>query len=120
MFTVSAQHGYLYTSLQSPKRIRALALLPETIEVIKSKFERSVEAHRTKHCEDLKNLLSKHGIPVNREVVAAYLLGVLRAIAYDSKSFIQGEGLEWGEFEDLVSKLIGRVMKAADDITGKC
>jgi len=79
-----------------------------------------VEAHRTKHCEDLKDLLSKHGIPVNREVVAAYLLGVLRAIAYDSKSFIQGEELEWDEFDDLVNKLIDRVIKASDDIIGKC
>jgi len=97
-----------------------LTLLPETEEVIKSKFERSVEAHRTKHCKDLKNLLSEHGIPVNREVVAAYLLGVLRAVAYNSKSFIQSAGLEWDEFKDLVNKLIDGVMKASDDIIGKC
>jgi len=91
-------------------------MLHETLEVIKSKFIRSVEAHRTRHCKNLKSLFSKHEISVNRETIVAYFLGVLRAIAYDSKSFIQSEGLEWSEFEELVESFIGEAMKIADDI----
>jgi len=64
----------------------------------------------------LKDLLNKHGISANRETLVAYLLGVLRAIAYDSKTFVQSEGLEWDEFEELVDRMINEVMKAADDI----
>jgi len=93
-----------------------LVVLHETLEVVKSKFVRSVEAHRTRHCKNLKSLFSKHGISVNRETIVAYFLGMLRAIAYDSKSFIQGEGLEWSEFEELVESFIDEAVKVVDDI----
>jgi len=93
-----------------------LVLLCETIEVIKHKFRGSLEVHRAKHGSRLKDLLNKYGISTNREAVVAYLLGVLRAIAYDSKTFVQSEGLEWDEFEELVDRVIDEVMKTADDI----
>jgi len=37
-------------------------------------------------------------------------------MAYDSKSFVQSRGLEWSEFEAIVGKMIGEVMRAAEDI----
>jgi len=97
-----------------------LDLWPETIAVIESKFRRSLKAHEEDHGKDLKDLFKRLGIPVNDGTIVAYLLGVLRAIAYDSKVFVQSEGLRWKEeFEKIADAMIGDIMRTARSIASK-
>jgi len=37
----------------------------------------------------------------------------LRAIAFDSKTFIEISGLEWSEFKDIAKKTINRILDSA-------
>jgi len=88
----------------------------ETEEVIKKKFERSLKAHR--RCkEDLKNLFNDFEIPFNQNTAVAYFLGILRAIAYDSKAFIEGRGLKWVEFSDTAGRTKDEILRFAKTLT---
>jgi len=90
-------------------------LRPETMAVIELKFERSLEAHK-KHRDELKELFDKLGIPFKSDAVVAYFLGVLRAISYDSKGFVEGGGLEWEEFKEIANVMIGKILSTAEKI----
>lgn len=90
----------------------------ETEEVIKKKFERSLKAHRRRRRkEDLKNLFNDFEIPFNQNTAVAYFLGILRAIAYDSKAFIEGRGLKWVEFSDTAGRIKDEILRFAKTLT---
>lgn len=88
----------------------------ETEAVINKKFRKSLEAHKKKHKEDLKNLFNVFGISFNRDTLVAYFLGVLRAISFDSKAFIEIGGLKWDELMTIAEKKRDEILATARDI----
>ncbi len=93
-----------------------MSLQPKTIDVIELKFNWSLKAHKKDHKSDLKELFNRYGIPFNTNTVTAYLIGVLRAISYDSKIFVQSVTLRWKEFEKIVDISINKIFEVANDI----
>ncbi len=89
---------------------------PETENIIKEKFRRSLSAHKDRHKENLKNLFEIFEISFNLDTLIAYFMGVLRAISFDSVAFIEAKGLKWSELEKLEKELKDEIINVAKEI----
>ena len=92
----------------------------EAEAVINKKFRKSLRAHKERHKKDLKALFSMFGIPFNSDTLTAYFLGVLRAISFDSKAFIEARGLEWDELMNIAKKRRDEILVTVNDIEKDC
>jgi len=92
----------------------------ETKAVINKKFKKALEAHKKRHKEDLKDLFNVFGITFNRDTLIAYFLGILRAISFDSKAFIESRGLEWDELVTIAKEKKDKILSTARDIEKDC
>ena len=88
----------------------------ETEAVINKKFRKALVAHKNRHREDLKNLFNAFGISFNRDTLVSYFLGVLRAISFDSKAFIEIRGLEWNELMRIAKEKRDEILATVRDI----
>jgi len=88
----------------------------ETEAVINKKFRKSLRAHKERHKVDLKDLFSVFGISFNQDTLIAYFLGVLRAISFDSKAFIEIKGLRWDELMTIAKEKKDEILKTVEGI----
>ncbi len=76
----------------------------ETKEIIRIKFEKSLNTH-VKKKDLLKEVFERFGIHLEKvaereKILTAYFIGILRAICYDTKAFIEAKPTRWNEKQD--------------------
>jgi len=76
----------------------------ETKEIIRTKFEKSLDTHVRKK-DLLKKVFERFGIHIEKvaekeKILTAYFIGILRAICYDTKAFIEAKPALWNKKQD--------------------